>query len=315
MAREGPESTTRTTSYSRKAPYMARRRQLKKSTVAPSKLRRLTYKKAVITFLDVLGFRDMVARQPRFEISRVLQLFQGFSAPNNAPGVRGRNEPYAMVFSDSVIRARPINTRENRSLPQGLLFHELLDLLLAQGELVAKGILVRGAVTVGDIAVERPKIFGPGFIEAYDWESQIAKYPRIVVTDAALRALGTDPLLRAAHHRVCDEQDDVFDMLSQADDGVWFIDYLRRFPEEMDSESDFLPLLEQHRDLIRNAGKTLKTVNSAAQKYVWLARYHNNVVDGLQKKWLQANGVSGASLKIESGEVPGFYDQIRRKSS
>lgn len=286
---------------------MRRRRQV----VAPPRRRprRLAYKKAVVTFLDVLGFRDLVLRQPRAEISNTLDLFQSFSAPNSAAGVRGINEPYAMVFSDSVIRVRPINTQKNRRYPIGLLFHELLDLLLAQGELVAKGILVRGAVTVGDIAVERPKIFGPGFIEAYDWESRIAKYPRIVISDVALTALETDPLLRAVHHDLAEEQDSVFEMLSQADDGIWFIDYLRRFPEELDRESDHRPFLEQHRDLIRTAGKMLAAAryHPAAEKYVWLARYHNAVVDGLREKWFRANRVSAQALKIQSAEVPGFY--------
>jgi hypothetical protein len=278
------------------------------SKAASTKPRLHAYKSAVVTFLDVLGFKDLVMRLPRLEISRVLGLFQTFSAPNTAAGKRGAYEPYAMAFSDSVIRVRPIQTRENRHFQVGLLFQELSDLLHAQGELVSKGVLIRGAVTVGDIAVERPKIFGPGFIEAYEWESQVAKYPRIVVADAALKALERDPLLRAGHHDVKEEQKNVFSMLSQADDGVWFIDYLRYFPAEMDHETDHLPFLEQHRDLIRAGGNAFKTVNSAAQKYVWLAHYHNNVIDGLQKKWFKTNGTSQALLRIQSGEVTGFYE-------
>lgn len=264
-----------------------------------------------MTFLDILGFSGMVSSQPRPETSRVLKLFQKFSAPNTMAGDREPFEPYAMIFSDSVVRVRPIRAKENRRFPIGLLFQELLDLLLAQGELIGKGVLVRGAVTVGGIAVERPAIFGPGFIEAYIWESQIAKYPRIVVADAALKALEMDPLLRAGHHNAADEQEDVLNILGQAEDGVWFIDYLRGFPEEMDGAPNHLRFLEKHRDLIRATGNTLSRVDSVAQKYMWLSRDHNSAIDGLSKKWLRANRTSRRLLRLGSGEVPGFYSRAR----
>lgn len=65
-------------------------------------------------------------------------------------------------FSDLVVRYTPIDTPANVQSPSGLLFSELLSLAYAQSSLVSDGIILRGAVTVGQIRKSRGVIYGPG---------------------------------------------------------------------------------------------------------------------------------------------------------
>jgi hypothetical protein len=128
------------------------------------------YQKAIVTFLDVLGFRDLVSNSEASKVNDVLAELGRFAAPKQRSlNSADDDAPQIITFSDSVIRVRLIHTRTNRRYPVGLVFYEVLDLLHAQGELIDKGILIRGGVTYGDIYVEKNKIFGPALLTRTIW--------------------------------------------------------------------------------------------------------------------------------------------------
>jgi hypothetical protein len=49
--------------------------------------------------------------------------------------------------------------------------------------LLAEGILTRGGVVQGGAYHNGRVLFGPGIVEAYNLEREVAKYPRIVVSE------------------------------------------------------------------------------------------------------------------------------------
>ena len=67
-------------------------------------------------------------------------------------------------------------------------WHVLAGVQALGANLLAQGILCRGAVVKG-LAYHRDRVlFGPAVIEAYELESRGARYPRIIVTDEVRKA-------------------------------------------------------------------------------------------------------------------------------
>ena len=100
-------------------------------------------------------------------------------------------------------------------------------------------------------------------------------------------------------------------MLSRAEDGVWFIDYLRNADREMDGPEVYGSLLKGHKAAILDASSTLdRTVqlSSLALKISWLARYHNETVRALTDSYLASMGCDRDSLTINPDELPPLID-------
>jgi hypothetical protein len=265
------------------------------------------YRPAVITFLDVLGFRDLVGRtDDPAEVRRVLRLLRGFAsqpdplAPEDgdADGPVDFEMTRSIAFSDSIVRIRFFDT----DYPTGALFHEVIDLLHAQGELAGHDVLVRGGVTVGQVYLEGDLVFGPGFVRAYDLESQFANHPRIVIGPEAFTALRSDPRLRAGHHDLDDEIHYQRSLLRRGDDGFWFIDYLFAIRSEMDEPDNFPALVAQHRSLIITHANAAPANSRVLQKYLWLAGYLNDVTE---RAGLPA-------LRIGQADIPALEELAER---
>lgn len=92
-----------------------------------------------------------------------------------------------IFFSDSVVRIRYAPNYEKSNACDGLymciLEKELISLAEIQFELLKKGILIRGGITIGNISYnsQTNQLFGKAMNRAYELESKIANYPRIVI--------------------------------------------------------------------------------------------------------------------------------------
>lgn len=239
------------------------------------------YRPAVITFLDILGFRERVASSTdATDIRRILTRLRSFSDVGRTidpPEAMGEDEfevTRSIAFSDSVVRIRFIDT----AYPSGALFHEILGLVHVQTEMMADDVLVRGGITVGEVYLEGDMAFGPGFNRAYDLESQFANAPRIVVGAEAFAALRTDPRLLADDHTPEEDIAYIRRMLRRGDDGLWFIDYLQAMRSELDNPEFHPDLVAQHRAMILENISSASPQSRVFQKYLWLAHYLNDVV-------------------------------------
>lgn len=239
----------------------------------------LAYRPAVVAFLDILGFSEQVttSKGPA-EIRTILRKLSGFAA-NRVDDEEEVEETRSIVFSDSIVRARYIDGPYR----SGALFQEVLKLLQVQGEMLAYDVLLRGGMTIGLIHVEGQIAFGPAFIRAYQLESQFANYPRIVIGPEVFQALRTDHRLWAHHHDLEDEIHYQRQLLHRGDDGFWFIDYLYGFEGEMDAPEGHPALVEQHRKHIIASANDAPANSRVLQKYLWLARYLNDVVTRLER--------------------------------
>lgn len=228
------------------------------------------YQTCIVTFIDILGFRALVGSKSAEDVASILDTFRKSSGEaDELLGLR------VLSFSDSIIRVRPVTGIS-------CLYYELLELVHVQAELINKGILIRGGVTCGEVVASNDGVFGPGFVGAYELESEFAVYPRIVLSPHLLHGAWYPPFDN--NHDPKDEWHYVSELLRCGDDGVWFVDYLQAFPTELD-EPETLPLwLANHRKTIINLvalASQKPNLSSLALKANWLTRYHNEFVQKL----------------------------------
>ena len=255
--------------------YVTRAKVAKKAVAPP------TYRKAIVTFIDIIGFKELVKKRTAAEIHEILSELATWSAGDTDEitnegvasipvGLVG-----AIAFSDNVVRVCPIDSDEGG---HGALFHELLSLVHVQATLARRGVFLRGGVTVDDIYMSSGMVFGPGLVRAYELESLLAIYPRIVVDPAAIHALFVHPAMRG-HHNVETDLQYIDELLRESEDGFYFVDYLKACRSELADPGEGYPLLlREHARFITQAAEKISELASAKQKYLWLARYHNTVV-------------------------------------
>ncbi|MBP7791475.1 MAG: hypothetical protein KA120_00230 [Candidatus Goldbacteria bacterium] len=253
-----------------------------------SKKRKHKYKTCIITFLDILGFKKVMENETDPNV--ILEKLKIFEYYNEDQRPFRRGEPYFFKFSDMAIRVRNVLSRSNIKYPQGILFFELLDLVHLQTNMVANDIFIRGAVVIDELYYEKKNVFGPGFNRAYKFESQIAKFPRIVIDPEIFKFLrSASDLFKKREHNLKMEMSDIKNNIRKDADGLYFIDYLRAIADECDDVEEYLSFVLRHKEVIVNNYKKNKKDFKIRTKTNWLIRYHNSTILKLSKsffRWL-----------------------------
>lgn len=271
------------------------------------------YRDSVVSFVDVLGFRDLLNSQPDpAVISRIIRKVRDALAPDrptrsNDPLGKNVSKAFGFSLSDAVVRIRPYDTK----FRDGALFWELLALMHAQGQLLAEGIVIRGAVTVGKAYAHRTDdlAFGPAVAEAYEWESARAVYPRIVLTENAMKAYRSDERLRASS-----EGNETISLLSQGDDGLYYIDYLRKLEGEYDHPGGYYELLQKHKKVIDEGMEKAAVGSTVRQKYQWMAIQHKKVIERFIRASKIGSNKAAFWEEFETDMVI-FFKSLRVKTS
>ncbi len=272
----------------------------------------MPYRESITTFLDILGFRELINSNEASFILEVLKTLRTESQPSDDDSKR--LEIKSIAFSDSIVRAVPIKSNGNLRFPNGLLYYELFQLAYVQSFLIFEyGVFLRGAVTIADICVEDGIVFGPAVVTAYELESSQAIYPRILVDSAVFDHFRAHPtLLGASHHTA--EQD--FEYLNhyaiKDDDGRLYINYLSG--NHLGEFQDVLNVLDRHYMRIKAASEIAKDSEHALNKYRWCANYHNQVVQSWSKENYLEYDTSPEDYILTNKDVPGIEGWILPKS-
>ncbi|MBZ5494178.1 MAG: hypothetical protein LAO76_24910 [Acidobacteriia bacterium] len=235
--------------------------------------KKVRYDLAVISYIDILGFRNLIETKSAGEISRVVRKLKERTKPDKEEsryhGMKFFN------FSDTAIRITPvINPKSEHS--RGNLFWELLALVHVQYLLILEKIIVRGAVSIGEIVKSWGVVYGPGLVSAYETE-QRASSPRIIVDPAVFKHLRMNPALWV--HDYTEEHKGVMNLLCKDEDGKLFIDYLRSIESEMDTPEVHYPrFIRTHADLIAEGLIRYRLNRDVVRKFKWLQKYHNSTV-------------------------------------
>lgn len=163
----------------------------------------LFYEERVVAFVDILGFRSLVANLPK-DPSLHKHLHGALSTIKSMKSFAGdsrtaQKELEASVFSDSIVIS---------GAPSEL-FTVIWTCVGLQTQLLAFDVLTRGGISRGLTYHKEDLLYGDGMIKAYDLESKAAVYPRVVV----------DPILvseLSEIHRIM--------LLNRDTDGLWHTD-------------------------------------------------------------------------------------------
>lgn len=127
------------------------------------------HEQRAILFLDVLGFSRLVHEGCESLIEDALSV----------TSARYQSTFEVSAFSD--------NMAVSVQFERGYEFLELIHFSsYLTWKLLNKGVLSRGGIAVGTLHHKNGIIYGPALVEAYQLESQVAIYPRIVIAKSAL---------------------------------------------------------------------------------------------------------------------------------
>jgi len=130
------------------------------------------YRERLVAYVDILGFKQLIdqvdaGKLSPESISDILRTVR-----SNA---RVARRHYATNVSDSIVMSGPLTTDGLESIISAL--QRLTTRLLRSG------IFLRGALTRGTLFHNENSVFGQGLIRAYQTESELAIYPRILITE------------------------------------------------------------------------------------------------------------------------------------
>jgi hypothetical protein len=224
-------------------------------------------------FIDILGFRGLV-RELQTDVSRFVKLQAALTKihrPGNAPRKDWTTDFRVQSISDAVA----ISTVANLS---GLthLFKAIETLAI---DLLKEGYLIRGALVKGKLYHDDQMVFGDALVRAYDLESTIARYPRVMVTRDIIEEINQST---RGFFREQRQQYEIY--LEQADDGPHYVHVLRNVASEISRIQNLnLPPEKQHsleeyenmRDTIQK--RLAESVDNPRhfEKVQWFARYWN----------------------------------------
>jgi hypothetical protein len=141
-------------------------------------MRRSRFEQRYIAFVDILGFADIVKRMATDErlfttIRDALWKLSSQSREFTEYRRKKKSDIRMTAFSDCYVLS------ESSSFEP---WRVLAAVQKLGADFLKEGILTRGAVVLGKAYHEGPVLFGQGIVDAYNWESEVAKYPRILVS-------------------------------------------------------------------------------------------------------------------------------------
>jgi hypothetical protein len=134
------------------------------------------YPERFCAFIDILGFRELVARLGND--SGAVEALRNVLSEVHNPKLPGLADPMFVDYrTQSISDAVALSTLP---IAEGLLmlFGSLNQLTF---NLLSEGYFVRGAIVRGRLYHDYGMIFGEALVHAYDLETTVVRYPRIMV--------------------------------------------------------------------------------------------------------------------------------------
>lgn len=230
----------------------------------------INYQNRVVFFFDILGFRDLIETNQKVKGSDCTTIYEVFNFIDNFYQDE-IDEKYSETkqitfFSDSVI----ISFVEDEP---DQVFKTVADIQILLVNLVLKGIVMRGAISYGQLFHNEKFLFGPAFVEAYLIETNKAKYPRIVCESSIIVLSQKGKYLDDAKQ----DLETFYEIVKPDNDDFWYIDYFEGIESLFDDNYGHIDYLLTLRKLIVDNIQSA-TTDDIKQKYLWMKEKFNDTV-------------------------------------
>jgi len=234
----------------------------------------------LIAFIDLLGFRSAISSASVEAQRTILAALKEVADQNrnfeiNVDAAAGAERvtsiaPAFTSFSDNLLISFDLEKIKSVSLYHGLMGFRNTACALAH-RAREFGCLVRGAVTLGSLYHKDRVTFGMGLVDAYDLESRVAYFPRIIVSPKVVQLLPT--LMNAEGSTAYD-----CSMFRDAD-AYWCLDYMTAYLEYLGSEISVEACTARRAWALATRAKALEKArylasvggHRASQNWAWFA--------------------------------------------
>lgn len=236
------------------------------------------YTQQLTAFLDILGFKEIIGNQAtslnaNFSVEDVFYMLDTIRKERNWDTATFKTT----TFSDSIVISAELE--DNLDLRRSNMFNLFMSIVHLQIQLLVRyGRFLRGGIVIDNLFHDNIKniVYGPAMNKAYLLESKVAVYPRIVVEGICL-----DTLIQAEEH--CETDIALDRSLFRVDtDDCLYLDTLG-MPSEFKDNREYADFMIRTRNTI--LGELNHYQNKLRnyrihQKYVWLKKYFNSLVEG-----------------------------------
>lgn len=237
---------------------------------------------SVLILMDVLGYKEManLASEGGTSGEFLRDLYEALSEGRRLLSDGGvlsedlrklspKDRSYLKAFTDNIVIGIPIWSDAEGEL--GDAFDKVARFQL---NMTNRGFFVRGAISVGDAYIDEIAVVGDALLEAYRGESELARDPRVIVSESA------KPLLKdhLSYYGSRAHAPQVRYLL-QDSDGQWFVNYLNEILCAVDEVGPFYEELLVHKEATELNLRKYRDRPNIFSKYAWVAGYHNYFCD------------------------------------
>ncbi|MFZ4414166.1 MAG: hypothetical protein ACOYOV_13875 [Bacteroidales bacterium] len=238
------------------------------------------YEERIICFIDILGFKTKIDSTIDKEddiVENINKINELLLLTRKELDIEGKmkfsKSKIATQFSDSIVIS--FLAKE-----EGEIIYTLLDILTLIMKCVMKGFLIRGGITLGKIIHNDKFIFGPGMNIAYELESEVANYPRVILDNTIIEKAKECPF-KYGNSR--SEEESIMGIVSIDTDNMYYIDYINKAQQTLNyPDFDIPQYIERIKSIILENQKS-KSI-SIKNKTDWLINKYNNFVESTIEK-------------------------------
>ncbi|OAQ19970.1 hypothetical protein [Thermosulfurimonas dismutans] len=208
------------------------------------------YEDCFLAYLDILGFKDKI-KETEINLKELKTLIEALKINTKFTQSGGKKttasgtlEIRSFFFSDSFLFMMKAN-KEN--LPHLFLIIRYLQDRLWEYKLCLRGAMVKGKMYWPNI--RENIILGPAMIKAYKLESEVAIYPRIIVSEDLYRYI-KDKKISAYP---VSEEGELKEFIKKDKDGVYFFDILN--PNILRKKGEKIITINERENMIDNDTK------------------------------------------------------------
>lgn len=231
--------------------------------------------------MDILGYKALIlgSQANGTEAQTLIDLHSALSQSRDK--LEGKDLPLALrsfgskksfalkAFTDNIVIGWPVHS--DAEVEFGCAFMYLAEF---QFNMAIRGYFVRGAISVGPAFVDEIAVFGSALTEAHIGESELARDPRIILTDTAVGAIQ----LHLKYYYPPGHAPQTRDLLRDTD-GQWFLNYLEAVMIAEHEQGPFYDEFLMHKVAVENRLTEHSASPTVWAKYAWVANYHNYFCD------------------------------------